>query len=98
MAVSLRPLADRVVIIPQKAEEKSAGGIIIPDSANKDKPMMGKVAAIGPGKMSDEGKRIPCDVKVDDEVVFSKYAGTELKIDGEKYLIVNESEILAVNA
>jgi chaperonin GroES len=97
MSISLRPLADRVVIIPQQADEKSAGGIIIPDSANKDKPMMGTVAAVGPGKMSDEGKRLPLDVKVDDSVVFSKYAGTELKIDGEKYLIVTEGEILAVN-
>ena len=97
MSISLRPLADRVVILPQKPDEKTAGGIIIPDSASKDKPVIGKVVAVGPGKMTDDGKRVALDVKVDDEVFFSKYAGTELKLDDEKYLIINEGEILAIN-
>ena len=91
MSISLRPLADRVVILPQKPDEKTAGGIIIPDSASKDKPVIGKVVAVGPGKMTDDGKRVALDVKVDDEVFFSKYAGTELKLDDEKYLIINET-------
>ena len=97
MAVNLRPLGDRVVIQPQKAEEKTSSGIIIPDSVNKDKPMMGTVLAVGPGKKNEEGTHVTLDVQVNDEVVFSKYAGTNLKIDGEEYLIVSESEILAVN-
>ncbi len=96
MALSLKPLGDRVVIQPQKAEEKTAGGIIIPDSANKEKPVIGTVMAVGPGKRADDGKHIPLDVKVNDRVFYSKYAGTELKIDGETYLIVSETEILAV--
>jgi chaperonin GroES len=98
MAVTLRPLGDRVVIKPSKADEKTAGGIIIPDSANKDKPVVGKVVAVGPGKLTDDGKRVPPDVKVNDEVFYSKYAGTDLKVNGEDLLIISESEILAVNA
>ncbi len=96
MAVVLKPLADRVVIKPKKAEEKTAGGIIIPDSVHKDKPVIGTVMAVGPGKRADDGKHVPLDVKVNDEVFYSKYAGTELKIDGEDYLIIAESEILAI--
>lgn len=95
--MNIRPLGDRVLIQPIKADEKTAGGIIIPDSANKDKPIQGTVKAVGEGKKTDEGSRIALDVKVDDVVFFSKYAGTDLKIDGEDYLIIQESEILAVN-
>ena len=98
MTVKLKPLGERVVIQRQKAEEKSAGGIIIPETASKDKPVMGKVLAVGPGKLTDDGKRVPLEVKEGDEVFFSKYAGTDLKIDGDDYLIINESEILAVHA
>lgn len=96
MAINLKPLGERVVIQRQKAEEKSAGGIIIPETASKDKPVMGKVLAVGPGKLTDDGKRVPLEVKAGDDVFFSKYAGTDLKVDGEEYLIINESEILAI--
>lgn len=95
--MNIRPLGDRVLIQPFKAEEKSAGGIIIPESVSKDKPIQGTVVAVGEGKKADDGSRIGLDVKVDDVVFFSKYAGTDLKIDGENYLIIQESEILAVN-
>jgi chaperonin GroES len=95
--MNIRPLGDRVLLQPLKAEEKSAGGIIIPDSVSKDKPIQGTVIAVGEGKKADDGSRIALDVKVDDVVFFSKYAGTDLKIDGESYLIIQESEILAVN-
>ncbi len=95
--VNLRPLADRVVIKPRKAEEKTKGGIILPDTANKDKPLIGKVVAVGSGKLLEDGKRAPMEVKVGDEVVYSKYAGTEVKIDEEEYLIMREDDILAVN-
>lgn len=98
MTVKLKPLGERVVIERQKAEEKSAGGIIIPETASKDKPVMGKVLAVGPGKLTEDGKRVPLEVKEGDEVFFSKYAGTDLKIDGDEYLIINESEILAVRS
>lgn len=96
--MNIRPLGDRVLIQPMKADEKTSGGIIIPDSVNKDKPIQGTVKAVGEGKKKDDGSRIGLDVKVDDVVFFSKYAGTDLKIDGEDYLIIQESEILAVNA
>jgi chaperonin GroES len=96
--MNIRPLGDRVLIQPFKAEEKSAGGIIIPESVSKDKPIQGTVVAVGAGKKTEEGTRIALDVKVNDVVFFSKYAGTDLKIDGETYLIIQETEILAVNA
>jgi chaperonin GroES len=90
-----RPLNDRVVL--QRIEEKETvkGGIIIPDSA-KEKPMEGEIIAVGPGKMQEDGKRSPMDVKAGDRVLFGKYAGTEIKIDDEEYVIMREEEILAV--
>ena len=96
MTLSLKPLGDRVVIEPFEEEsEKSSGGIYIPDTA-KEKPQRGKVVAAGPGRTTDEGKTIPLAVKVDDTVVYSKYAGTEYKEEGTEYLIVRESDILAI--
>ncbi len=97
MAVNLRPLADRVVIKRLEEEEvKTPGGIIIPDTA-KEKPQKGEVVAVGPGRLDEKGeKRIPLEVKVGDKVLFSKYAGSEVKIDGEEYLIMREDDILAV--
>ena len=93
-ASKLEPLGDRVVIRPSKREELSKGGIVIPDTA-KEKPQEGEVVAVGPGKMTDEGKRIAMDVKVGDIVVYARYAGTELKIDEEELVVVRESDILA---
>lgn len=96
MALSLKPLGDRVVIEPSEDEtDKSSGGIYIPDTA-KEKPQKGTVVAAGPGRTTDEGKTIALSVKIGDTVVYSKYAGTEYKDDGTEYLIVRESDILAV--
>ena len=96
MALKLKPLADRVIVEPaEDSAETSAGGIIIPDTA-KEKPQKGKVVAAGPGRTTDEGKTIPLSVKVGDKVVYSKYAGTEYKEGAIEYLIVRESDILAV--
>lgn len=94
MAVKLQPLGDRVVIKPIEREEMTRGGIVLPDTA-KERPMEGEVIAAGPGKMTDDGKRIEMDVKVGDIVVYAKYGGTEIKIDGKDYMILNESQILA---
>ncbi|MGA2171877.1 MAG: co-chaperone GroES [Sedimentisphaerales bacterium] len=93
--MKLVPLDDRVVIKQSEAEEKSAGGIILPDAA-KEKPQKGKVIAAGPGKMTDEGKRIQMSVKKGDEVIYSKYIGNEVEIDGEKYVILHETDVLGV--
>jgi chaperonin GroES len=94
MATKLQPMADRVVITPLPKEEVTKGGIVLPDTA-KEKPIEGKVIAVGPGGMSDDGKRIPMDVKVGDIVLYAKYAGTEIKEDGEELIILRESDILA---
>ncbi len=94
MAIKLQPLADRVVVKPIEREEMTKGGIVLPDTA-KERPMEGEVIAAGPGKMTDDGKRIAMDVKVGDIVVYAKYGGTELKIDGQEYMILTESQILA---
>lgn len=91
----LKPLGDRVIIRVLEQEEKTAGGIYLPDTA-KEKPSRGEVVAAGPGKMTDEGKRVALDVKAGDTVIFSKYAGTEVKFEGTDYLIVSERDILAV--
>lgn len=92
----IKPLGDRVLVKRiEEEEQKSAGGIIIPDTA-KEKPQRGKVTAVGPGRIGDDGKRIPMEVKEGDEVLFGKYAGTDVKIDGEEYLIMHESDILAI--
>lgn len=95
--MNLKPLGDRVVIMPRKPEEKTKGGIFLPDTATKDKPLLGKVMAVGSGKILEDGSRAPMEVKVDDEVIFSKYAGTEVKIEGEDYLIMREEDILAIS-
>ncbi|MBM4445625.1 MAG: co-chaperone GroES [Chloroflexi bacterium] len=90
----VEPLGDRVVISPAKREEVSKGGIVLPDTA-KEKPQDGEVVAVGPGKMTDDGKRIPMDLKVGDVVIYAKYAGTEIKVDDQELIIVRESDILA---
>ncbi len=89
------PLQDRIVVARIDAEEKTAGGIIIPDTA-KEKPQEGKVIAVGPGKRDQDGKLIPLDVKVGDRVLFSKWAGTEFKLDGEEHMIMKEDDVLGV--
>ncbi|WP_214732103.1 co-chaperone GroES [Exiguobacterium sp. s195] len=91
----LKPLGDRVIIEVVEKEEKTIGGIVLPDTA-KEKPQQGKVVAVGTGRVTDEGKHIDLDVKENDLVIYSKYAGTEVKHDGKEYLIVRESDILAI--
>ena len=91
----LKPLGDRVVIRVLEQEEKTASGIFLPDTA-KEKPSQGEVVAVGPGKLQDDGKRVALDVKVGDKIISSKYAGTEVKFEGTKYLIVSERDILAI--
>jgi len=93
--MNLKPLADRVVVRPSVAEEKTKGGIIVPDTA-KEKPVWGELIAVGPGKVSDEGKLIALEVKVGDRVLYGKYSGTEVTIDGEELLIMRESDIFAI--
>ena len=94
MARSFKPLGDRVVVKPLEREEVTKTGLVLPDTA-KEKPQEGEVIAVGPGRVSDDGKRIDMEVKVGDKVVYSKYAGTEYKEDDIEYLIVRESDILA---
>jgi len=93
--MKIKPLEDRVVVKTAPADEKGMGGIIIPDTA-KEKPQKGKVMAVGTGKVSETGDKIPIHVKVGDTVLYGKYSGTEVTIDGEEYLIVRESDILAI--
>ncbi len=93
--MKMKPLADRVVIKPTAAEEKTKGGIILPDTA-KEKPVMGEVVAVGPGKVSDDGKKISLEVKVGDKVLYGKYSGTEVTVDGDEYLIMREADIFAI--
>jgi chaperonin GroES len=93
--MKVKPLNDRVLVLRIGEEEKTAGGIIIPDTA-KEKPQEGKVIAVGPGKVNDEGKKIPLDVKAGDKILFGKYSGTEIKIDGVEHLIMREEDILAI--
>jgi chaperonin GroES len=93
--LNLKPLADRLVVEPMEKEERTASGIILPETA-KEKPQEGTVLAAGPGRTDDDGKRIPMDVKVGDVVLYAKYAGTEVKIDDKKLLILKESDILAI--
>lgn len=92
--VNLQPLGDRVIVEPDAPETKTASGIFIPDSA-KEKPQSGIVVAAGPGKIADDGKTIPMNVKAGDKVLYAKYGGTEIKIDGNDYMILRESDILA---
>lgn len=93
--MSIKPLNDRVLVLRVEEETKTAGGIIIPDTA-KEKPQEGKVVATGPGRLDDNGKRVPLDVKKGDRVLFSKYAGTEIKVDGVEHVFMKEDEILGV--
>ena len=93
--INLKPLADRIVIKPAEAEEKTAGGIILPDTV-KEKPVEGTVVAAGPGKVADDGKAIKMEVKVGDKVLYGKYSGTEVTINGEEYLIMRESDIFGI--
>ena len=93
--MKIRPLQDRVIVKRIEEEEKSKGGIIIPDTA-KEKPQEGKVVAVGKGKVDDNGKIIPLDVKVNDLVLFGKYSGSEINIDGEEHLIMREEDILGI--
>ena len=93
--MNFRPLHDRVLVRRVEAEEKTAGGIIIPDTA-KEKPQQGKVIAAGNGKSKDDGKRVPLDVKAGDLILFGKYSGQEIKLDGEDFLIMREDEVLGV--
>lgn len=91
----LKPLSDRIVIKVLAEEEKTPGGIVLPDTA-KEKPQVGEVIAVGPGRVMENGQKIAPEVKVGDKVIFSRYGGTEVKIDGEEYLIMREGDILAV--
>jgi chaperonin GroES len=93
--MKIRPLNDRVLVVRVEEEKKTAGGIIIPDTV-KEKPQEGKVIAAGPGKMGDDGKRTPLDVKAGDRIFFSKYAGSEIKVDGVEHIFMREDDILSI--
>ena len=95
MSIKLKPLADRLVVAPQERQEQTPSGLVLPETA-KEKPQEGQVLSIGPGRRDDDGKRIEMDVAVGDTVLFAKYAGTEVKIDGQKLLILKESDVLAI--
>ena len=95
MSVSLKPLGNRVVVEPIEQEEITAGGIVLPETA-QEKPQKGKVLTIGPGERDEDGERIPMDVSPGDTVLYAKYAGTEIKVDGQKLLILKESDLLAI--
>jgi chaperonin GroES len=95
MALKVRPLDDRVVVMPLEAEEKTAGGIVLPDTA-KEKPQKGTVVAVGPGKLLDTGKRCEVAVKKGDVVLYGKYSGSDIKIEGEEYKILHESDLLGI--
>ncbi|NWG22343.1 MAG: co-chaperone GroES [Chloroflexi bacterium] len=92
----IRPLADRVVVKPVEREEKTKGGIFLPDTASKERPMEGTVLAVGEGRIDDNGRRVPMNVKPGDKVVFAKYSGTEFKVDDVEYLILSEKDILGI--
>ena len=95
MSFKIKPLADRLVVKPLEEEEVTASGIVLPETA-KEKPQKGEVLAVGPGSRDDEGKHVAMEVSVKDTVLYAKYAGTEIKMDGEKVLILRESDILAI--
>jgi chaperonin GroES len=97
MALNYAPMEDRVIVEPQTAEQKTKSGIVLPDTA-QEKPQTGKVIKVGPGKMTDEGKLIPMDVKEGDIVIYAKYGGTEIKVEGQEYLIIRKTDILAKQA
>jgi chaperonin GroES len=93
--MNLKPLADRVIVKPKAPEEKTKGGIILPDTA-QEKPMEGEVVAVGPGKVSDDGKKIPMELKAGDKVLYGKYSGSEVKINDGEFLIMRESDVYAI--
>ncbi len=93
--MKIKPLADRVVVKPLPAEEKTKGGLFVPDTA-KERPQQGEIVAVGPGRVTDEGKQIPIEVKVGDKILYGKYSGTEVNYDGVEYLIMRESDIFAI--
>lgn len=95
MSISLKPLGNRVVVEPIEQEEMTAGGIYVPETA-KEKPQQGTVLSVGPGDRDEDGDRIPMDVAVGDKVLFAKYSGTEMKLDGKKLLVLRESDLLAI--
>ena len=95
MSVNIKPLEDRIVVKPLEAEETTASGLVIPDTA-KEKPQEGEVLAIGPGRIDDNGNRVPLDVSMGDKVIYSKYGGTEVKYGGDDYLILSARDVLAV--
>ena len=95
MSVSIKPLEDRILVKPLEAEQTTKSGLVIPDTA-KEKPQEGEVLALGPGRVDDNGNRVPLDISVGDKVVYSKYGGTEVKYDGEDYLILSARDVLAV--
>ena len=95
MSMKLKPLGDRLVVEPKEREEMTASGLILPETA-KEKPQEGEVIAVGPGRRDDDGKRVKMDVSVGDRVLYAKYGGTEVKIDGQKLLILKESDVLAI--
>ncbi|NTU78524.1 MAG: co-chaperone GroES [Chloroflexales bacterium] len=92
----IRPLADRVVIKPADREAQTKGGIFLPDTASKERPMEGSILAVGPGRLDDNGQRVPMQVKVGDTVLFAKYGGTEYRVDDAEYLILSEKDILGI--
>ena len=93
--MKVRPLRDRVLVLRVEEEQKTKGGILIPDTA-KEKPQEGRVVAVGPGRLTDDGKKIPLEVKKDDRILFGKYAGNEIQIDGAEHIIMREDDILAI--
>jgi len=95
MSMSLKPLGNRVVVEPEEQEEITAGGIVLPETA-KEKPQKGTILSVGPGERDEDGKRIPMDVAPGNKVLFAKYAGTEIKVEGQKLLILKESDLLAI--
>ena len=95
MSVTIKPLEDRILVEPLEAEQTTASGLVIPDTA-KEKPQEGKVLAVGPGRIDDNGNRIPLDVNVGDVVLYSKYGGTEVKYAGEEYLVLSARDVLAI--
>jgi len=94
MEIKIQPLADRIIIRPIEREEVTKGGIVLPDTV-KERPVEGEVLAVGPGKLTDDGKRTPMDIKVGDIIIYTKYGGTEIKVDDEELIILNESNVLA---
>jgi chaperonin GroES len=95
VSVSIKPLEDRIVVRPLEAEQTTASGLVIPDTA-KEKPQEGEVVAVGPGRFDDKGNRVPVDVATGDVVIYSKFGGTEVKVSGEEYLVLNARDVLAI--